>query len=203
MNENGAHDNILLLQSMPSARNIVVGTIITVNSNGTVDIKVPKVNYIDAELPGYTENGEMLLYKIPVIAPWPIRVKPKVGNQVLILFSLFGVNVEISNDEASNVAFSFNNCVALPIVGPTDDEMFPDTDVYIEGVSGVDLVFGDKTKAQHVALANKTNTALNALKNKLAEVITQLNLVITGGSAVSVTSMGTLSDVSSENVKVS
>jgi hypothetical protein len=196
-------EQLLLLQSLSNLRGISIGTIKAVNSNGTVKVEVTNTFYRSGSSPIDVNKGPTIYEDVPLISIWPLRVKPKVGVQAVLFFSMFSLNADATDSEDHSLGMTSNNCVALAVATAKDSEMLPATDIYIEGTSGVDIVLGDKNKAAFVALASKTNTVLNNINDKLSEVIVQLNLLVSSSPASSVLPLLELADVSTDNVKAS
>lgn len=196
-------DQLLLNQALSSLRGVSIGVIKAVNTNSTVKVEVANTFYRSSSLPSDVDTGPTVYEDVPLISIWPLRVKPKVGVQVILFHSMFSLHSAVTDSEDHSLSLSQNNCVALAIVSSKDDEMLPSTDIYIEGVSGVDIVLGDRTKAAFVALASKTNTALNNINDKLTEAIAQINLLIAGKPATDIVPLASVTDVSADNVKAS
>jgi hypothetical protein len=199
-----ASDFSLMYKEQTASRGHHICLVKAVNSNGTVDVELPEYQEVVEETAASVNIPAARLFGVPVVNIGHVLTKPVVGGYCLVLFSTFPTNKETMGDSSFNPVSGLGNCIAIPITVPANSaDVHPDYDTYIIGKTGVDVIIGNLTKAAFVALAPKVNTAFSIISSKITEITTQVNALIASTTTTPVTTMASLSDVSSENTKVS
>jgi hypothetical protein len=150
-----------------------LATITTVNSDGTVDLKITTVPRYDD-----TMNKDYLSYpsiptlsKVFVIKPVNIFLEVSAGDLCIYFMSKHPILETLLNLQTD--ANNFSNGFCMPIAKFSDLGYNTSEKTYIKG----NTVIGNVTNATKLAKAPATNANFGIIKSKINAIITNLGIV--------------------------